>query len=404
MGRTRILLEMETETAGQGISRVQKQNNDGTIKEETKERDIARCVHVKSEADGDNFGGTEPADCLDAPLLPDHLRSLSSDSDTDDSADWGETSDSQSHSNSVENPRVHVKEETDDADHESLTCSGWGKKCLSEIELTRHRKSCHGPLTCSLRGKGRGTRKKLWTRMSAKKPFTCSQCGRCFSQKGNLKRHMRIHTRERCFVCSHCSSCFEFKNGLIDHLKQHYGEKPFICSECGICFSQEGNLKIHKKIHTGEKPYVCSHCGKCFTHKSDMKKHMRIHTGEKPFNCCQCGKCFSRLDNLRNHMKIHSGEKSVICSHCGKCFTLRSGMTRHLRIHTAGKHGAGDSECQEEESAEHVCMVEGATRLYLLDVEELNGRVELRYGRWIARQNKEGADGRKELTILAEDS
>ncbi|XP_053709727.1 uncharacterized protein LOC128752485 isoform X2 [Synchiropus splendidus] len=61
--------------------------------------------HMKTEADGDTCGGAEAASDLDTPLLPDHQRSPCSDSDTDDSEDWRDTSDTQSGSKSAQNPK-----------------------------------------------------------------------------------------------------------------------------------------------------------------------------------------------------------------------------------------------------------------------------------------------------------
>ncbi|XP_077111851.1 oocyte zinc finger protein XlCOF8.4-like [Ranitomeya variabilis] len=90
----------------------------------------------------------------------------------------------------------------------------------------------------------------------------------------------------------------------------HKVKRPYSCSECGKCFSQKLHLVKHHRIHTGEKPYKCSECGKSFTKKSNIDAHMRIHTGEKPFICSECGKCFNRKTNLVRHHRSHTKEKT----------------------------------------------------------------------------------------------
>lgn len=58
-------------------------------------------------------------------------------------------------------------------------------------------------------------------------------------------------------------------------------QKQFLCPMCNRHFTQKGNLKTHMMIHTGEKPFSCQICGRSFTQKGNVDTHMKIHTGEK---------------------------------------------------------------------------------------------------------------------------
>uniref|UniRef100_A0A8C5MHK7 C2H2-type domain-containing protein n=1 Tax=Leptobrachium leishanense TaxID=445787 RepID=A0A8C5MHK7_9ANUR len=130
------------------------------------------------------------------------------------------------------------------------------------------------------------------TKRKLEKSFSCSECGKNFTQASYLVTHQRIHT----------------------------GEQPFSCSECGKRFNQKPSLIRHQRIHTGEKPFTCADCGKCFTLKHNLITHQKIHTGEKPFNCTECGKCFSRATHLASHKRIHTGDKRFLCPETGKYF------------------------------------------------------------------------------------
>ncbi|XP_056406905.1 zinc finger protein 154-like isoform X1 [Hyla sarda] len=176
------------------------------------------------------------------------------------------------------------------------------------------------------------------------KPYSCSECGKCFTRKSSLAQHERIHTGEKPYSCPECGKCFTNKSDLVTHDRIHTGEKPYSCSECGKCFSQKSSLAAHERSHTGEKPYSCSECGKCFTNQSSLVFHKRIHTGEKPYSCSECGKCFTNQSHLVTHERIHTGEKPYSCPECGKCFITKGKLRNHQRTHT-GEKPYSCSEC-----------------------------------------------------------
>ncbi|XP_077258992.1 uncharacterized protein LOC143895605 [Temnothorax americanus] len=250
-----------------------------------------------------------------------------------------------------ENESEEEEEEEDDDDSdlpiESLQCTQCGKLFATKRNLKRHI-STHSGLK-----------------------FNCSTCGKGFSRLDKLKDHEQSKHKEEIFgntddedddeedneskinensenrkkdrhnrphKCALCPKAFAQAQSLANHVERHKRvkdtQKRFLCEKCSKCFAQSGSLVAHMRTHTGIKPYVCNTCSRAFTKSTYLQLHLRTHSGEKPYICQYCSRAFARANTLARHITMHTGEAKYHCNICTKSFRRLTSLNEHTYTHT----------------------------------------------------------------------
>ena len=186
--------------------------------------------------------------------------------------------------------------------------------------------------------------------------YICDACGKVYSSKFSLERHVRCHTGERPYECDVC----DFTTTYREHLQRH------MTSVHLVVHSDEPRVKYVPKKKTKEdlekeseamaesaitdpnalkkrrnilrKRFECAACGMRATHKSDLvehikEKHPKAHIVSLDNN-----------DGSKVHMVVTAAKKpretrkfTVTCSYCSKVFHDNWKYMVHLRSHTGVK-------------------------------------------------------------------
>ena len=163
--------------------------------------------------------------------------------------------------------------------------------------------------------KAKKTTGQVVKNMNWYKKFNCNECGKFFTQKCDLERHMNcVHKGEKEFQCNQCDHKTSLKQNLTRHiLGVHKKRNSYHCEQCDFRSSYAYSLKRHM-LNMHQKFLNCNECNYTTRKEADLEKHKKSHrrlrddyTLPKTFFCPMCSNFFYKEMGWSFHdIVVHS--------------------------------------------------------------------------------------------------
>lgn len=151
----------------------------------------------------------------------------------------------------------------------------------------------------------------------------CGNCVKSFRSGEQLRRHQVIlHSRlPDAIQCTQCNAVVATKKLLKLHIDSHMAGKQFSCKSCGKDFTRKYHLDRHMKFLNCDGTrtvikYPCNVCNQTFARMDNLREHLKQHINpvekQKDFQCPFCEKAFVGSSLLNIHIRTHTGERPFI--------------------------------------------------------------------------------------------
>lgn len=202
------------------------------------------------------------------------------------------------------------------------------------------------------------------------KLYVCTKCGRHYSSKKSLDRHLITH-HEKTFTCNKCNKHFFHLDKLVEHSKLHEMKeksKPVLCKICNKNFRKTDTMVRHLNVHKRANPKevlsilkeirdkrklesisesektvieVKNNDNKKETDEKSVCNHNMI--SDKQATCTLRTDCTSPTSALLfldvNASENDSFDNNMVykCKYCTKRYTTEKSLQRHLLVHADKK-------------------------------------------------------------------
>ncbi len=158
--------------------------------------------------------------------------------------------------------------------------------------------------------------------------FHCHVCS-CVIEQSRAKLKCHVEVLHGLYTCrnAHCITAFKSASVRDIHSAVHI-KKVHVCDKCGKQFSHRFLLSRHMMIHATKRQYKCNVCGRRYFCPQDLKEHVTTSPESEEFLCGSCSYKGHSQCALKQHALVHK-EPALKCEWCSQVFRWRSQLATH---------------------------------------------------------------------------